>query len=210
MIPLPARSVWSAFPEREGHCESGGLVDCLTRLAKLHYWLTIAAPLGEDRFPYRLAFKRVTDGRTIERGDLSEGNYRLVLRAEASAIEHIRQGVGLQPRFVYIFAIDQEGRVTQLFPNVGSREGEHLLPRPDTLKQPATELTELSFGESGMISVHAPFGTDTYLVITSAQPFPHLGELLEAGPVAAPPSGMRGAADWSIDRLFVRSIAAAP
>jgi len=210
MIPLPARSVWSAFPEYEGPCESGGLVDCLTRLAKIHYWLTLSTPPGEDRFPYRLAFKSVTDGRIIERGDLSEGNYRLVLRAEASAIERIRQGLGLQSRFVYVFAIDQEGRMTQLFPNVGSREREHLLPRPDSLKQPATELAELSFGESGMFSVHAPFGMDTYLMITSVQAFPHLGELLEAGPVAAPPSGMRGTTDWSVDRLFVRSIAAAP
>ena len=209
MIPLPARSVWSASPERQGPCESGGLVDCLTRLAKVYYWLTIAAAPGEDRFPYRLAFKSVTDGRTIERGDLSEGKYRMVLRAELPSIERIRKGLGLQSRFVYVFAIDQEGRVTQLFPNVGSREGEHLLPRPDSLKQPATALTELSFGESGMISVHAPFGTDTYLVITSVRAIPHLGELLEAGPVAAP-SGLRGANDWSIDRVFVRSIAAAP
>ena len=208
--PLPARSVWSASPEREERCESGGLVDCLTRLAKLHYWLTIAAPPGEDRFPYRLAFKRVTDGRTIERGDLSEGSYRLVLRAEPPAIERIRQGLGLQSRFIYVFVIDQEGGITQLFPNAGSREREHLLPRPDSLKQPAMELTELSFGESGIISVHAPFGTDTYLVITSAQAIPHLGELLEADPVDAHPSVMRGTDDWSIDRLFVRSVAAAP
>ena len=208
--PLPARSVWSAFPEREGRCESGGLVECLTRLAKLHYWLTIAAPPGDDRFPYRLAFKSVKDGRTIERGDLSEGNYRLVLRTESPAIERIRQGLGLQSRFVYVFAIDQEGRITQLFPNVGSREGEHLLPRPDTLKQPAMELTEVPFGESGMISVHAPFGTDTYLVIASVQAFPQLRELLEADPVATPSSAVRGSNDWSIDRLFVRSIADAP
>ena len=84
------------------------------------------------------------------------------------------------------------------------------MPRPDSLKQPATELTELSFGESGIISVHAPFGTDIYLVITSARAIPNLGELLEADPVDAHQSVMRGTDDWSIDRLFVRSIAAAP
>ena len=209
-IPLPARSVWSASPDREGHCESGGLVDCLKRLAKLHYWLTIAAPPAEDRFPYRLAFNRVTDGRIIERGDLSEGRYRLVLRAESAAIERARQGLGLQSRFVYVFVIDQEGRITQLFPNAGSREREHLLPHPDSLKQPAAELTELPFGRSGIISIHAPFATDTFLVITSAQAIPHLGELVEADPVAAHPSVMRGGNDWSIDRLIVRSLAAVP
>jgi hypothetical protein len=72
------------------------------------------------------------------------------------------------------------------------------------------ELTEVPFGESGMVSVHAPFGTDTYLVIASVQAFPQLRELLEADPVAAPSSVVRGSNDWSIDRLFVRSIADAP
>jgi hypothetical protein len=95
-----------------------------------------------------------------------------------------------------------------LFPNAGSREREHLLPRPESLRRPATELAELPFGESGVISVHAPFGTDTYLMITSAQAIPHLDELLEAGPVSAEPSVMRGASDWSIDRLFLRSLPA--
>jgi hypothetical protein len=209
-LPLPARSTWSASPWTGGNCEAGNLQDCLMRLAKVYYWLTIAPALEEDRFPYRLGFKRLTDERIIERGDLVEGSYRLILRANPETIERIREGLGLQSRFVYVFVIDQEGRVTQLFPNAGSREREHLLPRPESLTQPATELAELPFGESGAISVHAPFGTDTYLMITSAQAIPHLDELLEAGPVFSQPSVMRGRSDWSIDRLFVRSVPASP
>ena len=111
---------------------------------------------------------------------------------------------------MYVFVIDQEGRVTQLFPNAGSREREHLLPRPESLKRPATELADLPFGESGVISVHAPFGTDTYLMITSVQAIPHLDELLEAGPVMSQPAIMRGGNDWSINRLFFRSVPASP
>jgi hypothetical protein len=209
VMPLPARSVWSASPWRGEHCEAGGLQDCLVRLAKLHYWLTIEPAAGEDRFPYRLRLKSLDDERVVERGELIEGRYRLVLRAEPEAVERIRRGLGLQSRYVYVFVIDQEGRVTQLFPNAGSREREHLLPRPDSLKGPATELAEVSFGESGVISVQAPFGTDTYLLITSAQAMPHLDELVEAGPVSSQASTMRGGSDWSIDRVFFRSLPAA-
>jgi len=208
VMPLPARSVWSASPVKGEQCEAGGLQDCLGRLVKLHYWLTIEAAPGEDRFPYQLGLNRLPDDRAFEGGDLVEGNYRLVLRASPETIERIRQGLGLQSRFVYVFVIDQEGRVTQLFPNGGSREREHLLPRPESLKQPATELAELPFGESGVISVHAPFGTDTYLMITSVQAIPHLDELLEAGPVRSQPAIMRGGNDWSINRLFFRSVPA--
>ena len=210
VMPLPARSVWSASPGMGGPCEVGGLQDCLARLAKVYYWLTLQAASAEDRFPYRLGLKRLTDDRTIERGDLLEGRYRLVLRAEPEAIERIEQALGIQSRYVYVFVIDPEGRVTQLFPNAGSREREHLLPRPESLNRTAAELAEIPFGESGVISVHAPFGTDTYLLITSAQAIPHLDELLEAGPVSSQPSLMRGGTDWSIDRLFLRSLPASP
>jgi hypothetical protein len=209
-MPLPARSAWSASPGRKDNCEAGGLQDCLARLTKIHYWLTIEAASGEDRFPYRLALKRLEDDRIMERGQLIEGRYRLVLRAEPEAIERTAQSLGLQSRYVYVFVIDQEGRITQLFPNAGSREREHLLPRPESLKRPASELAEMPFGESGVISVHAPFGTDTYLTITSAQAIPHLDELLEAGPISTEASPMRGGSDWSIDRLFLRSVPASP
>ncbi|HKR81054.1 MAG TPA: caspase family protein [Nitrospira sp.] len=211
VMPLPARSGWSASPGKRENCEAGGLEDCLARLAKVHYWLTIEAASRDDRFPYRLALKGLADDRTIERGDLIEGRYRLVLRAEPEAIERIGRALGLQSRYVYVFVIDQEGRVTQLFPNAGSREREHLLPRPESLKRPGNELAELPFGDSGVISVHAPFGTDTYLMITSAQAMPHLEELLEAGPVVIEASIMRGGgSDWSIDRLLLRTVPASP
>src|SRR5262249_32909478 len=160
VMPLPARSSWSASPGKKENCEAGGLQDCLARLAKVYYWITIEAASGEDRFPYRLGLKRLANDRLIQRGDLIEGRYPPVLRTEPEAIERIGRGLGLQSRYVYVFVIDQEGRITHLFPNTGSREREHLLPRPESLKRPAIELAELSFGESGVISVHAPFGTD--------------------------------------------------
>ncbi len=210
VMPLPARSVWSASPDHGQTCEGGGLQDCLARLARLYYWLTIEAAPGEDRFPYRLGLQSLADDRIIERGELIEGRYRLVLRAEPETIERIGRGLGLQSRYVYVFVIDQDGRVTQLFPNAGSREREHLLPRPESLKRPAAELAEVPAGDSGVISVHAPFGTDTYLMITSAHAIPHLDELLEAGPVTGEAAVMRSASEWSIDRLFLRSLPASP
>ena len=144
----------------------------------------------------------------IERGELVEGTYRMVLRAELEQLDRLREGWGVQSRYVYVFVIDQEGRSTQLFPNAGSQEREHFLPQPQDLKGPSAALTELSLGESGAITIDSPYGTDTYLLITSAQSIPHLAELVESGPVTSQSFTMRGGADWSIDRIFLRSVPA--
>lgn len=204
-LPLPERTMWSGTPPGSGACESGDLRNCLARLAKLHYWLTISGTQGESRYPYRLAFKRVTDHSVIDRGELVEGTYQMVLRADTKQIEAIQEGWGLQARYVYVFVIDREGSTTQLFPTSASLERSNVLPSPEELNRSAGALSEVSLGEAGLISVHPPYGVDTYLLITSARPIPYLAELVESGPVVSPSHPLRGEMDWSIDRLFLRS-----
>lgn len=212
VVPLPERTSWSKWSEPESGrarpCETGGLPDCLARLGKLYYWLTIGGASGEERFPYRLAFSRQSDRTVVDRGELVEGPYRMVLRAAPGQIELSQKTWGLQSRYVYVFVIDREGRCTQLFPNAASREYEHLLPSRDDLKRSPEALAEIPLGESGVVTIQPPYGVDTYLVITSAHAVPHLAELVESGPVMADARPLRGEQDWSIDRIFLRSIPA--
>ncbi len=141
----------------------------------------------------------------IDRGELVEGTYQMVLRADTKQIEAIQEGWGLQARYVYVFVIDREGSTTQLFPTSASLERSNVLPSPEELNRSAGALSEVSLGEAGLISVHPPYGVDTYLLITSARPIPYLAELVESGPVVSPSHPLRGEMDWSIDRLFLRS-----
>jgi len=212
VFPLPGRTSWSRWNEsdsgRSKPCETGGLPDCLGRLGKLYYWLTVAGASGEERFPYRLAFSRQSDRMVVDRGELVEGLYRMVLRADSGRIELVQKSWGLQSRYVYVFVIDREGRCTQLFPNAASREYEHLLPSRDDLTRSPEALSEIPLGDSGVVTIQPPYGVDTYLVITSAHVIPYLAELVESGPVMTDGRPLRGEQDWSIDRIFLRSIPA--
>lgn len=214
VFPLPERTSWSQWSEpdssRGRSCEAGGLPDCLGRLGKLYYWLTVGGASGEERFPYRLVFSRQSDRTVVDRGELVEGLYRMVLRADPGHIELAQKAWGLQPRYVYVFVIDREGRCTQLFPNAASREYEHLLPSRDDLKRSPEALAEIPLGESGVVTIQPPYGVDTYLVITSAHAIPYLAELVESGPVMTDGRPLRGEQDWSIDRMFLRSTPARP
>lgn len=205
-MPLPARTAWGNETAGNVDCAEGGWRTCIPILAKLFHWLTIRSSGDDRRFPYDLAFKPVAGRTLVANGTLPEGAYRLVLEADAETIRNIQDTWGLQERYVYIFVIDQQGRSTLLFPNEASKEKEHLLPAPGFAKKSVQELTQLYVGDSGLINVHAPFGTDTYVLLTSVRPVPQIKELVESSEVTNSGKQMRGQSDWSISRRFLQSV----
>ena len=106
---------------------------------------------------------------------------------------------------MYVFVIDEQGRSTLLFPNEQSQDKENLLPTAFQLKQPSSTLARIPMGESGLMSVHAPYGSDTYILLTSTRPIPRIKELVESDQVTGQADPLRGQEDWSIDRQFLRS-----
>jgi hypothetical protein len=63
-------------------------------------------------------------------------------------------------------------------------------------------------GDSAVIEVHAPFGNDTYLLLSSTREIPRVKELVETDAVGASARRMRGQTDWSISRRFMQSLPA--
>ena len=57
-LPLPDRTSWGTNATYRERCQDGGLNDCLTRLVKLHHWLTVKSAPDQGRFPFEFAFKR--------------------------------------------------------------------------------------------------------------------------------------------------------
>jgi hypothetical protein len=127
--------------------------------------------------PYRL---RIRDARTrqiVERV-VGKRHYELVARATNAAIsEH---------RYLYAFAIDSAGRSVLLFPRSGSVENRFA---------PATEIV------LGRFEGAAPYGVDTYVLLTSDAPLPNPW-ILQWNDVRGPPIH----ANWSIDSISVESI----
>jgi hypothetical protein len=207
-LPLPVRTAWGAPSLASGACREGGLKDCLPLLSKLFHWLNIEGPADDRRFPYRLAFFPLSSLESDRTDQLHEGIYRLALESDAATIATIQATWGIQARYVYVFVIDHEGKSTLLFPNEASKEREHLLPRLGGHPTENKDLVLVPMGDSAVIEVHAPFGNDTYLLLSSTREIPRVKELVESDAVGASARRMRGQTDWSISRRFMQSLPA--
>ncbi|MDP9132622.1 MAG: DUF4384 domain-containing protein, partial [Nitrospirota bacterium] len=205
-MPLPVRTAWGSEAKNHEACERGGLRDCGARLAKLHHWLTVKGTDEDRRFPYRLGFENLAGRTPVTTDTLTAGAYRLLLTSDQESIRHLQDTWGIQARYVYVFVIDQQGRSSLLFPNDASRDKENVLPTVAQLKQPAPALARIPLGDSGTMAVHEPYGTDTYILLTSVRPIPHIKELVESEQVVGEQDPLRGRGDWSIDRQFLRSM----
>ncbi|MFO0730985.1 MAG: DUF4384 domain-containing protein [Nitrospiraceae bacterium] len=207
-IPLPVRTAWGHAQTLRNPCTDGGLKACLPHLAKLYHWLNVESPADDRRFPYRLGFVPLTPAPRSRDDQLPEGTYQLVLESDQDTIAALQANWGVQARYVYVFVIDQDGRSTLLFPNDASKEREHLLPQLGANAPPAKDLVRVSMGESAVIQVHAPFGNDTYVMLSSNREIPRVKELVEADAVDSSARRMRGQTDWSISRRFLQSVPA--
>jgi hypothetical protein len=83
----------------------------------------------------------------------------------------------VQPRYVYLFALDATGGITLIVPGPGMAVGENLVP--DSRQRGPTE-TLIPLGNG--FEVTPPFGTDTLVLLTSAVALPD-PSVLEIEPV---------------------------
>ena len=209
---LPIRGDWVAG-------DSAGatrLVDQALRLAKVRSWLEMEGPPGGGggRFPYYLALRNPATGELQTQGPVYEGDYYgLALRADSAELKP-----WLEPRRVYVFAIDSYGTSTLLFPlsNVLN-----VVPYEQTAdgKWP----TQITLGQDTLLSIQPPFGMDTYVLLTSDEVIPtealawegvRTGKARGGSPLASLLFGnsnaMRGPTpvvpvNWSIERLSILS-----
>jgi hypothetical protein len=203
-IPLPLQTKWTKS-DIELH-------RALARLKKIYGWQTLQSP-PQARFPYHLEIRRVRDQRLVGEREsvMSDSTYRLLLRAAQSPPEAVRR------RYVYAFAVDSDGRSTLLFPAPEAGSVENRLPDAGT---PA----EIALNGSGFQAA-APFGVDTYFLLTSEEPLANPAILEWDSVRGEPPEtkseleklllltamGTRGQpiatpATWSIERLTRESV----
>jgi hypothetical protein len=157
----------------------------------------------------------VRDGKLV--GDQS---YGLVLQLDKAL-----QGPKLQRRYVYVFSIDRNGNTRLLFPRRSYGNVENNFPGGSMNNPETTVPDEIPLGPSKLFQVKAPYGTETYVALTSEEAIPH-PEVLEAdgirtrGQAGTQPlerlvsdlgNGTRGSSsyhiqyNWSLERLVLRS-----
>ena len=203
-LPLPIRSDWVKLPQdAEGVRAAGAeLTTKALLLARIRAWLTLQSPPSQENFPYHLAFRQIVDdklGDFKDAGDFKEGEqYKLYLRADPAALA---ARDSLAPRWVYVFVIDHFGDSTRVFPPPNRGNENNRLPYAQLGDKPNFQPLIPLTGDSPIadFSIDAPFGVDTYFLLTSdnaidnPEVFNFEGVRTEAG--------TRGAADPLTDLL---------
>jgi hypothetical protein len=150
----------SPFPIRTDWVPVADSVDKLTnsavQLARLNGWLNIESTSlsGEQDFPYRLVLRRASEVQDVDDGGATyQGKYELDLIGPANA--------QITPRWVYVLGIDCQGRGSLLWPFDGSPAAK--------FPQDQGNLERIVL-PGAPFDVGAPFGTDTYLLLTTSSP----------------------------------------
>ncbi len=217
--PLPTRSDWCSTADR-------GCVPTLTeaalRLNKIRSWLTLEPPPGAD-FPYRLWLVDDSGAATRTEPLRAGERYRPVARAPRPLHRS-----AVKPRHLYVFSIDSFGNSTLLFPRVTQGSVENRFPIAVAAQEswPA----EIRLGSQAGFRVRAPFGTDTFFLLSSEEPIPNpwvlqFGGVRSRGPrgetaleelLSQTGSSARGGPpdplpiNWSLERLTLQTVGLTP
>jgi hypothetical protein len=209
---LPPRSDFVAMGSlRTAQMESAALESQATRIARIAALLRVSAPSSDPAFPYRLAIRKKGGGEPIIGGKLREGAYELVLTADGDLADSPR-------RRVYVLALQSDGAIHVLY---GRNNVENEYPVR------GVEPKKLYVLGGPKIDVGAPYGTDTLVLLASADPIQNIGDL-EQTEVLASKGISRGAfdvgsllaneasrtrgfdtaptANWSIERLEFETV----
>jgi hypothetical protein len=217
-LPLPVRTDWIAPGKGKDETAraSKRLCEYVQRIEKLRGWLLIDPPPDEGRFPYTLALKNSRTGAVKASGTVYEReSYGLVLRTDSALA-----GGPVERRYVYVFAMDSYGNSTLLFPRAGAGNIENRIPYDNA----GTNPVEIPLGRPALFTVGSPFGLDTYVLLTSEQAIPDPDGLAFEGVRTRGNESMSGLAslltslgsatrgphvitpaDWSLQRVFIRS-----
>lgn len=158
---LPLRTNWVAEDGRDGTLRDSAadLRAAVLRLRRIHAWTLLESP-REERSPYRLGLRRAGTDEIAKDVVIGDEKYDVVLRGALPFPLRVAQ------RYVYVFVIDSYGRSTLLFPR-GTGSVENRLP----LSLPAPR--DIRLGQASAFEVAAPYGVDTYFLLTTDEALPN-------------------------------------
>lgn len=172
LSPLPIRTDWYAMLDKNGDDVGFSITDSASRLGTIRAWLKLQGRPGQTIFPYDLTLRKVGSQNNVRGGQLSEGErYKvyLTLRPELKA----RQ---VRRRWIYVFDINGDGKGTLIFPELGKgNEGNHLplSQKEEDVSAPSQRSIPLFTDRQYDFEVSAPFGADTFVLLTSDRQISH-------------------------------------
>jgi hypothetical protein len=166
--PLPVRTDWL---DAKSENAAATLTEYAVRIGKVRAWLTLSGRPGQTEFPYQLVLRKAGSDASTHAPILYGGEqYKLFLQLDPQY-----KDTSATRRWVYVFAISQEGKGTLLFPQFGSgNEGNHL-PRAEKDERPTAPVTPAIrlLDEPYDLEIGEPWGTDTYIMISTKEAIPN-------------------------------------
>lgn len=155
---MPIRTNWFSLGMGENKI-SDSLSIYAVRLGKIHSWLKLES--SEDDFPYQLFIK--SGGKLKTQGDslVDKDLIELYLVRDSSVIKP----EFFTKRFIYIFVLDSSGQMQLLYP-LAARGNEGNTVAWDGAASPYV----MKLKSPKRYTVGAPFGYDTYFMVTSEVP----------------------------------------
>jgi hypothetical protein len=160
---LPARTDWFRLSEDNEEATAHRVENSAIGLARVNGWLTLESPRGAAQFPYHLALRNIATGEVKDSGTTRGGEeYDLVLKRDSTIDPR-----SIQPRWVYIFAIDSYGKGTPIW------GADNTIPFDSAQHKVAPVTLSLkpnagAFLGVNKIQIGPPYGTDTFIMLTSA------------------------------------------
>ena len=156
---FPMRTDW--FPYDKAAPPEASLNDAAQKLAALNSWLHLDSTglANQADYPYHLIFERTTGHKALGPNELvTQGSYQLVLARTSSR--------PAEKRWVYVLGINCQGKSVLLWP-------EDTIPATKLPPDDAGSHERMPLGDP--FDVGPPYGSDTYLLITTATPIlePH-------------------------------------
>lgn len=170
---LPVRTDWYGMSNMSLDRLGADLTESASRLGTIRAWLKLQGRPGQTVFPYDLVLRRVGSPQTNAiGGKLIEGEkYKLylILRPDFKK-------ASVRRRWVYVFEVNQNGKGTLIFPELGRGNEGNDLPlskKEEDLLAPIQSSIPLYTDKQFDFEVSEPFGADTFILLTTDQQIAH-------------------------------------
>ncbi|RYY40111.1 MAG: hypothetical protein EOO08_07185 [Chitinophagaceae bacterium] len=167
---MPLRTRW--FELAEGKDASAAVADSLftysLRLGKIRGWLMMAPPQKASFFPYHLELINEATNKVVDSNGVRVGD-KVTLRVKADA-NYLSKPI--PQKFIYVFAIDRNGKMTLLFPAENDGNVSNKFPVRNDQGQYPPDMTLIEGAD-----IVAPTGTDNYFMLASEGPIDNYGML---------------------------------
>lgn len=164
---MPFQSQLISLPngsESEGEKAAGKLFNDAIRLSKVRAWLQIQSPDVSDNFPFQLEISQTNFAKYREKNTAKLGDtVSIFISGNANTIENWDQSF----RFIYIFTMDMNGKMTLIYPDASLGNVNNRHPKIDENGKPKLKEPIL---KGGIIS--EPTGTDIYFLLATEDQIP--------------------------------------